>query len=563
MDPVAEIKARLDVADIIGEYLTMKPAGTGSFKALCPFHNEKTPSFYINRPRQSWHCFGCDKGGDLISFVQEIEGMDFPDTLAHLAQKAGVELPQYDPKASSEKKRLYEVNELASKFFRAFLLTSPSAETARAYVAKRGIDELTGDLWRIGYAPDSWNSLIDALIQKNVTEDEMLKAGLIQKNESGRVYDRFRNRIMFTIWDVHGNVIGFTGRILTDSKEEAKYVNTPETNVYKKSQVLYGLDKGKGDIKRENLAVIVEGNMDVVSSHQFGIANVVASSGTALTADQLNLIKRFTKNLAIAFDGDAAGKAATLRGLDLARQQDFNIRVISLPSEAGKDPDDAVRKDPELWRRAIKDAAPVIDWVYRNAFKGKDPSKPEGKKQIAAELVPELRRISNSVERDAWLKRLADDLGVSEESVRDLVKSAAPSTKFSPYYKGELEGVPEAKTQQKQAKTQEEDLDERLLALLYLKPELEALAQELLQEYYLPRSPDEDLLNFLAVYADREFQDQSLDALRRELEVVCTQYRKLRISKTRADLEREMRDAERIGDSAKIQELLTQFNQLM
>jgi DNA primase len=307
MDAPQEIKSRLDVADIIGEYLQLKPAGSGSFKACCPFHQEKTPSFYVNRPRQSWHCFGCDQGGDLISFVQRMEGLDFPDTLSLLAQRAGITLPEFNVAASSERKRLYEVNDLASRFFRSQLLSSPKAEAARAYVVKRGLDDLTADVWRIGYAPDAWSDLTDALKARGVTDAELIATGLVQKRDSGGVYDRFRDRLMFSIYDVHGHIVGFTGRILpsaTPDQAAAKYVNTPETILYKKSSVLYGLDKAKGEIRRQNMAVIVEGNMDVVSSHQFGITNVVASSGTALTTEQLALLKRFTTNLAIAFDAD-------------------------------------------------------------------------------------------------------------------------------------------------------------------------------------------------------------------------------------------------------------------
>jgi DNA primase len=568
MDAVEDIKSRLDVADIVSEYVPLKPAGSGSFKACCPFHQEKTPSFYVNRPRQSWHCFGCDQGGDIISFVQQIEGMEFREALELLAQKAGVELPQFDMKKSSERKRLHEVNDLAAKFFHAQLLTSPTAEVARAYVKKRGLDDLTTDVWRIGYAPEGWQGLSDALKTKGVTEDGLIKAGLALKSDRGGVYDRFRNRVMFTICDVHGNVVGFTGRVLDPDTKEAKYVNTPETLVYKKSNVLYGLDKAKGEIKRQDLAVIVEGNMDVVSSHQFNISNVVASSGTALTQEQLALLKRFTMNLAMAFDADAAGNAATVRGLDLARNLDFNIRIISLPPDAGKDPDDAVRKNPEIWKQAIKDALPVVEWLYRNAFRGQDASLPEGKKKIAATFLPELLRIPNAVERDAWLTRLAKDLGVSEEALREALRSTrSPKPSVIPVKTGTHpsssdSGVRHAEGREKPAKTREAEFEERILAIVMLKPELEPLARSLLQEYDLPQT-NSDLLNYLAVFADREFQDQSLDALRVELEAACKTLRGLSLAKRRADLEQQMRDAERVGDTAKIAELISQFQSLM
>ncbi len=572
MDAIEDIKSRLDIVDTVAEYLQLKPAGSGSFKACCPFHQEKTPSFYANRPRQSWHCFGCDIGGDVISFVQKMEGMDFPEVLAHLAQKTGVVLPKFNTELSSERKRLQEVNDLASKFFRAQLLTSPNAEHARAYVTKRGLDDLTGDLWRIGYAPEGWTGLSDALKQKGITEDELVKAGLAIKRDSERrtthdsrlasAYDRFRNRLMFMISDVHGNVVGFTGRMLDPNAKDAKYVNTPETLLYKKSLVLYGLDKAKGEIKKQDLAVIVEGNMDVVTSHQFNVTNVVASSGTALTGEQLNLIKRFTTNLAIAFDADAAGNAATIRGLDLARALDFNVKIITLPEDAGKDPDDAIRKDVEIWKKAIHDALPVIEWLYRNAFKGHSASKPEEKKLIAAGILPEFRRIPNAVERDGWVTRLARDLGISEDALRDEVKKALPHV--TPAQAG-VQNRQSASGLDSRLRGNDivKQLEQRLLAILYLKPDFLPLARELLSGYHLPESPSDELLNVLAVLADREFQDQSADALRRELGTTCALIRDKWVTGERTRLEQEMRDAELAGDTAKINDLHAQFSKLI
>lgn len=562
MDAVDEVKSRLDIADAVQEYLPLKPAGSGSFRGLCPFHHEKTPSFYVNRPRQSWHCFGCDQGGDVISFVMKMEGMEFREALELLASKVGVELPSFDVQRSSEKKRLYEVNGLAARFFREMLLTLPAAEHARAYAAKRNIDELTGDLWHIGYAPESWSGLSDALKKKGVTEEEMVAAGLVGKREQGSgVYDRFRNRLMFTIMDVHGHIVGFTGRQLSDDKTEAKYVNTPETSIYKKSAVLYGLDKAKGEIKRENLAVIVEGNMDVVTSHRVGVANVVASSGTALTQDQLSLLKRFSTNLAIAFDQDAAGNAATLRGLDLARQLDFNIRVITLPPEAGKDPDDAASKDVALWREAIKHATGIVEWLYRNAFKNRDITKPEDKKLVARDLLPEFQRIPDPVERDGWVTRLARDLAVSEDALRDAIRRQKTNEPRPP---GRTASGPEQATPKADAEppTRDAQLTERILAILELRPELRPLAQDRLARYPLAEPARGDLSNYLAIVADREFEDQSLKTLTEDLEKTVTDLYQLRLRQEREHLEQEMRDAERIGDHAKITTLLATFNEL-
>lgn len=429
-DLVPDIKARIDVVDLVAEYVPLKPSGAGTFKGLCPFHQERTPSFHVSRVRQSWHCFGCDVGGDIFTFIERIEGMEFREALTFLAQKAGVVIPETQEfeQGKTKKKRLHEVNELAAKFFRSALLHLPQAAEARAYVAKRQIDDLSADLFLIGYAPESWSALTEALAKKGVLADELVTAGLAMKREHGDgVYDRFRGRLMFPIADVHGNIVGFTGRILMADPTQPKYINTPETPVYHKSAVLYGLDKAKAEIRKQNLAVIVEGNMDAVSSHQAGVMNVVAASGTALTLEQLSLIKRFTINLAIAFDQDAAGAAATLRGLDLARQQGFSLKIISLPPEAGKDPDEACKKDPNLWRQAIADAQGIIDWVYQRAFARHPHATPEHKRLIAEEVLPEMARIPHPVEREAWVKRLAGDLDIREETLRQGL--ATPSGK--------------------------------------------------------------------------------------------------------------------------------------
>ncbi|MBP7006395.1 DNA primase, partial [Patescibacteria group bacterium] len=476
MEATEDIKARLDIADLIGDYLTLKPSGSGTFKAVCPFHQERTPSFYVSRSRQTWHCFGCNEGGDHFSFVQKIEGMDFREALQLLAQKAGVILPSFDVEASKNKHRLIEVSELAMRFFRSALVNLPQAEHARAYLLKRGVDELTADLFKLGYAPNQWSMLSEALMNKGVTADELVKAGLSAKRERGDgVYDRFRDRVMFPIADIHGNIVGFTGRILQDDKKEAKYVNTPETTIYRKSAILYGLDRAKGEIRQRDQVVLVEGNMDVIASHQFNIANVVACSGTALTQEQLALLKRFTTNLCIAFDQDSAGKAATLRGLDLARMQEFSIRIITLPPDAGKDPDDAIRKDPAIWKKAIDDAVNIMDWIYRQAFAHHPQSTPEGKKQIARELLPEIKRIPDAIERDGWLKKLAHDLAVSETVLQEALqqtKTAVIPMAAKPQVHSKDEGSGVA------PQTSEELREERFMSLLLARPEAFKEAKE-------------------------------------------------------------------------------------
>ncbi len=601
MTPSEDIKTRLDVVDVLGEYLPLKPAGSGAFKALCPFHTEQTPSFHLSRPRQSWHCFGCDTGGDIFSFVMKMEGMEFREALELLANKAGVTLPAFDGAKTSLRKRLHEVNDLAARFFRSSLLFLPQAQIAREYVSKRGVDDLTADIFHLGYAPDGWTNLSEALKAKGMTEDELLQAGLVAKRERGSgVYDRFRHRLMFAIADVHGNIVGFTGRILVEDKTQAKYVNTPETILYKKSAVLYGLDKAKGEIRRQNLAVIVEGNMDVVSSHQVSVSNVVAASGTALTSEQLTLIKRFTNHLAIAFDQDVAGRSATLRGLDLARGQDFVISVISLPPDAGKDPDEAIRKDPQLWRTAIAEAVSIMEWIYRQAFRGKSLQDPEHKKGIAQEVLGEIRRIADPVERDHWFKRLAHDLGASEAALREALIRTQRTALDAPHTTGSPPLSP-VRIERKisTAEGTEREMEKRLLALGLFRPFLwevltsagsaEVFRDLALRTLYevsvlayardnhppssvsadrtMPLSasltPDQaQTYDALAFLAEREFQELPREALTRELKSLIEYLRTLTKARRRKELESAMRDAERVHDVEQIATLARQFAEL-
>lgn len=605
MDSAADIKTRLDIVDLVGEYVTLKPAGSGAFKACCPFHHERSPSFFVSRTRQSWRCFGCNEGGDHFTFIEKIEGMEFREALGFLAQKAGVILPEYDAKQSGERHRLYEVNLLATKYFQAALHTLPQAEQARAYLKQRGVDDLTSDLFKIGYAPDSWQALTDALIKKDVTEDELVRAGLASKRERGEgVYDRFRDRLMFPILDVQGNVVGFTGRVLRADVKEAKYVNTPETGVYRKSAVLYGLDKAKGEIRRADLAVLVEGNMDVVSSHQFGVTNVVACSGTALTSEQLHLLKRFTTNLAIAFDADSAGRIATIRGLDLARAQDFSIKIITLPPDAGKDPDEAVRKGVPIWRDAIQSALGIMDWLYVQTFASeKELHTPEGKKRIAQELLPEIRRIVDPVERDGWIRRLAQDLGVGEASLREALQRSAATARVQVTMQPP---VTEAKPIQpkKELPSKEVERERFLLAsalanqtifslfqgvLAWQPEEFEipvhtSLYEKLLKTYHLPQiqgsthpgpragsslslppelsSDERDAFEAAAFLAERDLLTQTAASLERDVRALVALLRSERVTKRRRVLEEAMRQAERIGDQAQIADLMRQFQDL-
>ncbi|MFH0928584.1 MAG: DNA primase, partial [bacterium] len=354
MTPQEQIKEKLDLVDFVSGYLTLKPAGGENFKGVCPFHNEKTASLFVSRDKQLWHCFGCSEGGDLFAFIMKLEGLDFNEALRALAEKAGVEIPRFSSREANEKTRLLELLRLAEKYYRKVYLDAKTAEVARDYVKRRVIPADLEEQFGVGYSPEGWDSLSNFLKQRGFKEEEIVKAGLAVRRTSGSgIYDRFRGRLMFPIRDYNGKTVGFTGRILKPDAKEAKYVNTPQTLLYDKSAVLYGLDLARGKIRDAGEIVIVEGQMDVIGSWRGGVGNVVASSGTALTERQVAILKRYSPRAALAFDADAAGLAAARRGVNLLLAAECDVKIITLPPGV-KDPDECTVKNPELWQAAIQ-----------------------------------------------------------------------------------------------------------------------------------------------------------------------------------------------------------------
>lgn len=419
---VEEIKNKLNVIDVVGSYIKLTKTGI-NYRGVCPFHSEKSPSFFVSPSRQMWHCFGCGAGFSIFDFIMKIEGVEFQDALRILAQKAGVELKKENPKLRSERQRLYEVCELACIFFEK-QLESHTGQEVKNYLSKRGISEDSIKKWRIGYSPDQWSSLGDFLIGKGFKREEIVKAGLAVQKEGGNdSYDRFRGRIIFPVFDLNSQVVGFGGRVFKQGseKEIAKYINTPQTLIYDKSNILYGLNAAKVAIRRENQCVVTEGYTDVIMCHQAGFENVVASSGTALTSGHLSILKRYSDNLVLAFDMDFAGDSATKRGINLAQEQGFNIKIIESygNNKEKSDPADIILKNPQLWAESIEKAKSIMDYYFDSVFSNFSKETADGKKEISRILLPIIKQIPNKIEQSHWIQKLSGEINTKEEIIVD------------------------------------------------------------------------------------------------------------------------------------------------
>lgn len=418
---VEEIKSKLNIEEVIGGYLHLQRAGR-NFKACCPFHNEKTPSFMVSPERQSWHCFGCNEGGDIFTFVMKMEGLDFADALKLLADKAGVQLKKIDYENKGEKGVLLDIIETSKKFY-CQCLKIKGGRKAYEYLRGRGLTDEMIEKFELGFAPDSWHLLSEYLKKKGFKEKDILSAGMTIKSDKGRIYDRFRGRIMFPINNVSGQTVGFSSRIMPGGDESsAKYINTPDTLVYNKGRILYGLDKSKILIRQKDACVMVEGNVDVIASFQSGVNNVVATSGTALTVDQLRIIKRYTNNIIFSFDMDAAGVKAAGRGIDMALEEGMNVSVIRVPD--GKDPADCVKNDPAVWVRAAGSPIKIMDFYFESILAKYDPGDVNGKKKIAQELLVPISKISNKIEQSFYIQRLSGEIGIEEKILMEILEDA-------------------------------------------------------------------------------------------------------------------------------------------
>lgn len=418
-DAKEEVRARLNIEDVVGEYVQLKRAGR-NFKGLSPFSGEKTPSFFVSPDKHIWHDFSSNKGGDVFSFVMEVEGMDFRQALEHLARRASVDLSVYESKGSQDlarrKKRLLAANELAATYYQQSLLKNPHA---LEYVFKRrGLSkQIVGD-FRIGYAPTSGDALVQFLRKKNFSSSELADAGLTNRYSG----DLFRGRMMVPLMDGSGQIIGFTARIIADDPGAPKYLNTPQTLLYDKGRHVFGLSQAKEAIRTNDYAVIVEGNLDVVSSHQVDVTQVVATAGTAITENHLKALRRLTGNVRLAFDGDKAGIAATERAIPIAGSVGVELTIISLP-EGAKDPDELIQQDVRLWQEAIGTAEPAVDWILKQYSQREDITSATGKRLFTTAALDVVRGLDDAIEREHYEKKIAEMIGSSLDAVKTKLAS--------------------------------------------------------------------------------------------------------------------------------------------
>ncbi|MDA3802773.1 MAG: DNA primase [Patescibacteria group bacterium] len=554
MSQIDDIKNKLDVVEVIREYVPLKAVGA-NFQAPCPFHNEKTPSFVVSPDKQIWHCFGCGKGGDIFSFIMERDGMSFPEAKRYLADKAGIVLEYENKETYNKRNRLLDILELSTKYFE-HCLKSNIGEKARNYLHKRGLSDDEIKYWRLGYSPDSWNSLHNFLKARPLqgqkyTDEEIFAAGLLSKKEgsSSRYYDRFRDRIMFPINNTNGKVVAFTARISPEKEADSKmgkYINSPQTELYDKSRLLFALDKAKGDIKDLDSAIVVEGQMDAISCHNHDIRNVVASSGTSLTKDQVNILKRYSNRVALVFDMDDAGQLAADRGIKECLSSGMEVKIITLPS--GKDPDESLKNNPdelnrgvemaiskneddfeEHYSKSIENAKSVLEYNFEKLSQGLDLDILENKKKVRDGMFEMISYISDKTEQGFWLRKISEDLDFAEVDVREEFLRRYPggnkveknynNTK-SGYNKSSFnseEGNAINNEKVRKVKTREEKLTELFLSILLKQSSLIEYSNKNIEANVLIGSEYKKFYNILIIHYNKSGSFQYED-LKVELE---------------------------------------------
>ncbi len=490
-----EVKSRLNIEDVIGEYVTLKRAGR-NWKGLSPFGNEKTPSFVVSPEKQIWHDFSSGKGGNVFSFVMELEGLDFKGALELLARKAGVDLEQYRSQGGSargkEKERLYELLALAAKFYQVQFSKN---QTALEYIfKKRQFTKQTALEWRIGYAPNTGSALLDFAKTKGFSEKEATAAGLTARSYRGGLQDMFRGRIMIPLQDAQGRVIGFTARLLVDDPNAPKYINTPQTVLYDKSRHVYGLHLAKEAIRKNKYVVLVEGNLDVIASHQVGVRQVVATAGTAMTEQHLKALGRFTGDIRLCFDADKAGMNATERALPIASKVGVSLSVITIPS--GKDPDELIKQSQTTWEKIVQEPQYALDWLIARYKKVLDLESAQGKREFSDIILAVVRRLQDAVEQEHYIEKIAKTIGVSREALLTKLHKTEAQAPVRRLKTPKAKPVLLARHLLEAQKTQS-----LLLALALMQPKLRRFLEPITEDMMLEDSARQ-LLAFLHAHPD-------------------------------------------------------------
>jgi DNA primase len=587
MDEVAEIKSKLEITEVVGAYLPLKQAGR-NLKAPCPFHQEKTASFMVSPEKGIYHCFGCSEGGDIFNFVMKMEGLDFRQAMEMLARKAGVELKAKKGESQEINRlrgRLYSAHEQAVRYFQASLVQNKKA--LEYVVGKRKLNRQIITDFQIGYAPDSWDAVSGFLQKHGFSARELLQGGLAgQKDGRSTVYDLFRGRVMFTICDREGRPVGFTGRVLDDGIP--KYLNTPQTPLFDKSTVIYGLHLAKEAIRSAGEVVLVEGQMDVVASHQAGVKQVVATSGTALTMDHLRTLSKLTKNIKLAFDADRAGLAATERAIEMGQKLGLTLRMVVLP-EGVKDADELIQQDVGAWQQAIADAKYIVDYLFERFENDFDLSTAVGKRGYADRLAANLRRLGDPVEQDHYVKLLAQKTGTSEEAVKAKIDQVAPTdtTKKTDVAVTDSQPTRRAVIQAQGKPSARAQLEESFLGLTLAHP-LTRVALSDLQAYHFSNAarkavfaamnehlqePGESVAHSLGDYevyaqqllmiAEREFSGLTEPSLHFESFSLGRKVFLAANADIKRELQRQIAEAEAAGASERVAELMAKFQSII
>jgi DNA primase len=562
--PVERIKERLGIADVVSSYIQLERTGA-NYRARCPFHAERTPSFFVSPTRNTYYCFGCGAKGDIFSFVQQFEGLDFPGALRVLGERAGVSVTNESPEKKSERDRLFQLMDDAAGRFVSWLDQAPEA---RAYLSERGVSEGSIRHWRIGYAPAQWQQLTDALERKGYAKREIIKAGLAREGSYG-AYDLFRGRIMFPIMDSSGRPVAFSGRSFPERDDAPKYVNTPETMLFNKSRVLYGFDKAKHSIRKLDFAIVVEGQMDMIMCHQGGYTNTVALSGTALTMEQVTTLARLSSNLVLALDADTAGINSAGRSAALALSQNMNVKVATLPTDA--DPADLVQAGGDAWKEVIRGAEHVIVF-YLNVLADRARDTREYRQLVEQQVVPFVARMESAIDQAHFINLIADRIQVPEEAIREAVQQSA-ARDDAPWQEGGTAQVDAAPTQERTAggESKQQRIAHWLVAIVRWQERLEeswidtqsvrgqitsVIGESYAQSLFEAADDHEAVMYHVeAAYTETQQLQQSIDELLRHLEEES-------VRQQLSDAMSSLKAAEQEGDEETAQQWRTTCHEL-